>query len=695
MSVIQRIRDKGAWIVFGVIALALVAFILQDGVRRGGSVFSNNDVLGKVNGETINRLDFEQKLTMYGKGQEREQLIGQLWGQEVNRLLLKQEYDKLGLVITPKELSDILFSENSPLRREFTDPQTGIFDIEKAKAAFAQVKKSKNAEQQAMIIQGYIEPAIQQALQQKYQNLLQHVLYAPKWLIEKQQADNNQVAGASFVYVPYTSVLDSTIKVSDDEIIAYAKKHKKEYEREDETRGFAYVTFDASPSAADSLATINQLSALKSEFATSQNMKEFFAKNTSESQFYDGYISRKEIKQKNIDSITKIPVGGIYGPYLDGNSFVLAKVIGVKQLPDSAKVRHILISTHQPDQQTGTLMQVRDDSAARKLMDTVEMELRSGKSFDSVCLKYSEDGSKTKGGVYDYFTTARMVPEFNEFSFEKPVGSKGVIKTEYGYHYVEVLGQKGSGPAYKIAYLARSINVSNETDAAANNAAAQFAATSRNKKTFEENLLKLNKQSLQSGDLKENDYSVMGLGSSRQIVRWLYEHSVGDVSDQSFRVADKYVITMVTSVIKAGLPPAGILRPMIEVLVKNEKKAKQIIDTKFKSNTLEAVAATAGVQVQKADSILFSNPFIPGVGNEPKFSGAAFNTALKGKVSEPIVGLNGVFALRVENISAKPGTETPESIKQSLLEQQRMILMRGVEGLRKDATIKDYRSKFY
>lgn len=695
MSVIQRIRDKGAWIVFGVIALALVAFILQDGVRRGGSVFSNSNVLGKVNGETIDRLGFEQKLTMYGKGQEREQLIGQLWSQEVNQLLLKQEYDKLGLVITSKELSEILFSENSPLRREFTDPQTGVFDVEKAKAAFAQVKKSKNAEQQAMIIQGYIEPAIQQALQQKYQNLLQHAMYAPKWMIEKQQADNNQVAGVSFVYVPYASVSDSAAKVSDDEIVAYAKKHKKEYEREDETRSLAFVSFDASPSAADSAATINLLNTLKTDFSTASNVKEFFAKNSSESPYFDGYISRKEIKQKNIDSIIKVPVGGIYGPYLDGNSFVLAKVMGQKQLPDSVKVRHILISTHQPDQQTGTLTQVRDDSAARKLMDTVEMELRSGKSFDSVCLKYSEDGNKTKGGVYDYFTTGRMVPEFNEFSFEKPVGAKGVIKTEYGYHYVEVLGQKGSSPAYKIAYLAKSINVSNETDAAANSAAAQFAATSRNKKQFDENLLKLNKQSLPSGDIKENDYSILGLGSSRQMVRWLYEHSVGEVSDQSFRVGDKYVIAMVTSVIKPGLPPAAILRPLVETLVKNEKKAKQIIESKFKTNTLEAIASAAGLQVQKADSLLFSNPFIPGVGNEPKFSGAAFNTALKGKVSEPIAGQNGVFAVRVENISAKPGTETPESIKQALLQQQRMVLMRGVEGLRKDATVKDYRSKFY
>jgi len=696
MSVIQRIRDKGAWIVFGVIALALVAFILQDGVRRGGSVFSNSNILGKVNGESIERSEFEQKLALYGnRGMEREQLISQMWGQEVNQLLLKQELAKLGLTVTPKELSEILFGENSPFRREFTDPQTGFFDVEKAKAAYNQIKKSKNTEQQNMILQGYIEPTIQQALQQKYQNLLQHSGYAPKWLVEKQEADNNQVAAVSYVYVPYNSISDSTAKVSDDEILVYAKKHSKLYERDEESRTLSFVSFDASASGSDSAATINLLLSLKKDFAAATDVNEFFAKNTTESPFFNGYISKKEIKQHNIDSIISVPVGGVYGPYLDGNNFVLSKVVGEKQIPDSVKVRHILVSTHQPDQQTGALNQVRDDSTARKIMDTVEMELKSGKSFDEVCLKYSDDGNKNKGGVYDYFTTGRMVPEFNEFSFEKPVGSKGVIKTEYGYHYVEILGQKGSGPAYKIAYLAKPINISNETDAAANSAAAQFAATSRDKKSFDENLLKLNKQALPSGELKENDFSVPGLGSSRQIVRWLYEHKLGEVSDQSFRVGDKYVITMVTSIIKPGLPPAALLRPQIEVLVRNEKKAKQILDTKFKATTLEAIATAAGTQVQKADSLLFSNPFIPGIGNDAKFTGAAFNSTLKGKVSDAVAGSNGVFALRVENIAAKPSVENPENIRQSLLQEQKMILMRGLEGLKKDATIKDYRNKFY
>lgn len=696
MSVIQRIRDKGAWIVFGVIALALIAFILQDGVRRGGSMFSNSNTLGKVNGEIITRSDFEQKLALYSRnGEDREQLMGKLWDQEVFNLIMGQQFDKLGIAIGQKELSEILYGENSPFRQQLTDPQTGVFDVAKLKEALAQIKKSKNEQEKAQV-SAIIDEAVLRAKQTKYQNLLQHSIYAPKWMIEKEAADNDGISSVSYVGVSYNTIPDASVKVSDDDIMAYARKHRKEFERDDETRSVVYVSFDAGASSADSAATVNQLMALKTQFASTSDIKGFFSSNSTETQYYDGYISKKEIKQKYIDSIVKVGAGNVYGPYVDGNDYVLAKIMGEKQMPDSVKIRHILIATHQQDPQTGTLTRVREDSTARKIMDTVENELKSGKNFDSVCLKYSDDGTKTSGGIYDYFPSGRMVPEFNDFAFGNSTGAKGVVKTDYGYHYIEVLGQRGSDPGYKIAYFSKPIVVSSETDNAASSAAAQFASTSHNRKDFEANAAKLGKTSIPSGDLKENDFQISGLSSSaRQIVRWLYEHKTGDVADQVFRVGDKYIVPMVTSVIKPGLPPAALLRSQIEPIVRNEKKAKQIIDTKIKGNTLEAIATSGGTSVQKIDSVSFSSPFVNGIGMEPKFIGAAFNTTLRGKISDPIAGNSGVFVLRVDNISSKPSTESSDAVKATILQSQQTSLFRGAAELKKISKIRDYRSKFY
>ena len=700
MSVIQRIRDQGAWIIFGIIAIALISFILQDGLGRRGSLFANTNTIGKVNGQAIEKDEFEKKIELYGRNQPREQLIPQLWNQEVNTILMQQEYDKLGLKCTNKELSEVMFGENSPLKREFTDPKTGMFNADQARQAFAQLKKSKNTEQLDQITEGYIKPTIQQTLQQKYQNLLSQAAYAPKWLIEKQKSENGSIASVSYVYVPYSSVSDSAVKVSDEEIVAYATKHRKEYEKDEETRAISFVTFDVAPNAADSAVTVNQLNTIKPEFVAAKDMKTFFTKTSSEMQFYDSYITKNEIKQPVKDSLFKLAPGATYGPYADGNNFVIAKMVDAKQWPDSAKVRHILVATHQQDPQTQQLVRTREDSAANKRMDTIVALINSGKSFDSVCAQFSDDGNKDKGGVYEYFITSRMVAPFNDFAFGKPVGSKGRVETEYGVHYVEVLGQKGSSPAYKIAYLSRPINVSNETVNTISTAAAQFAATSKTKAQFEENAKKLNKSATPATDLKENEPNVPGLTSARQVVRWAYEHNVGDINEQPFEVNagnnnNKLVVAILTAVNKPGIPSAQTLRPQVEMFVKNEKKANNIIESKFKGSSLEAIASASGAAVQKADSLTFSNAFVPGIGNDNKFLGLAFNKDLKAKVSPAIAGATGVYALRVENNGTKPVTDTDENVKQQILQGQRMAVYRGSEALKKDASIKDNRSKFF
>jgi peptidyl-prolyl cis-trans isomerase D len=695
MSVIQSIRDKGAWVIFGIIALALIAFILQDGVKRGRSSDSNT-VMGKVNGVKIERVAFEEKLTMqermYGsQGAQREQLIGSLWNQEVERIVMGQEFDKLGLQVTSKELSDILFGDNSPLRNEFTDAKTGVFKVAEAKQAFAQIKKSKNAEQVNMINSAYIEPTIQQALRSKYQAILQQSAYIPKWMIEKQTADNSAIASISYAFAPYASIPDSTVKVTDDEVSSYVAKHSSEFKKEEETRSIAYVSFDASPSSVDSTTVLNQLKSYRSEFASTTDTKAFLNKVGTDLPFYDSYFSKAKMQMTNKDSLTSLSVGSVFGPYLDGGSYVMAKMVGTKNWPDSVTVRHILIGTQNP--QNGQV--VRQDSVASKLADSIAAAIKGGADFVALCNKYSDDqGSKEKGGVYDYFPQGKMVIPFNDYCFDHPVGSKAVVKSEFGYHYTEVLGQKNFAPAYKIGYLSKPIVASNETVSSANTAAAQFASASKNRKSFDDNALKGNKQLLIGNDIKANDNQIMGLGASRPLIRWAYDNSVGDISEP-MEVGDKYIVAIVAAVNKAGIMSVMEARPLVEAQIRSAKKAKMLIDTKIKGTTLEAIASSAGTMVQRADSLNFTTPFIPNLGSEPKVVGAAFNKSLQGKISELIAGNTGVFAIRVESNGAKASISDPATLKQTLIQAARMSAYRGADALRKSASIVDNRSKFY
>jgi peptidyl-prolyl cis-trans isomerase D len=86
---------------------------------------------------------------------------------------------------------------------------------------------------------------------------------------------------------------------------------------------------------------------------------------------------------------------------------------------------------------------------------------------------------------------------------------------------------------------------------------------------------------------------------------------------------------------------------------------------------------------------------LPGAGNEPKVVGASFNKGLLNKVSEPIAGNTGVFALTVNAISAKPAQQDPAIFKEENLQRLRSGLYRTNIALKKVASIEDNRTKIY
>ncbi|HRH60737.1 MAG TPA: SurA N-terminal domain-containing protein, partial [Chitinophagaceae bacterium] len=372
MSIIQRIRERAAWFIFGAIALSLLAFILQDALTRRGSYFSGGNTVGKVNGESIDKSVFDATMNMYEqRGATREQVVPYVWDNMVTDAVFQQQYKKLGLEFNLKELSDLLFGDNPPdwLRQQFTDPKTGVYNSEAVRQQFAQLKQKANDPAIQEFYEGQLKPTIQQGLRSKYQAMITGAVYVPKWLAEKVNADNNTMANISFVSVPYASVSDSAVKVTDDDIAAYIKKHPKLYQVKENSRQISYISFDASASAADSANIRAELERLKNEFKTTADEKSFLVKNSTELPYYDGYIGKAQIKQKVNDSIFALSVGDVYGPYLDGANYVLAKKVGERIMGDSAKVRHILVATQQTDPQSGQSYLIRDDSTAKKRLD--------------------------------------------------------------------------------------------------------------------------------------------------------------------------------------------------------------------------------------------------------------------------------------------------------------------------------------
>jgi peptidyl-prolyl cis-trans isomerase D len=723
MSVIQSIRDKYARIAVIAIALSLVGFILMDAFTGRSNMFGGgSNVVGNINGKKIKSADFDEKVKAqedqarsqgYDMGDAgRQQAIAAIWNQEVSQTLLEDQYEKLGIEVSDKEVNDMMFGSNPPndLKQRFTDSATGQYNGAAARDFIVQMKNKGTAEDREQL-GNYVAGLKDQRRTEKYTSLLANSFYFPKWLVEKQVSDNSLIAKVAFVSVPYASISDSAVKVSNDEITSYINAHRDEFGQKEETRSISYVAFSATPTAADSVAAQQALIRLKPAFDSAKNYENFLAQNSSVMPFYDGFISRSAMRQPNKEAILNNPVGVTYGPYFDGGQnpvYAMSRILDMKVLPDTAKVRHILISTYQRNQQTGQMTQVRDETSAKKIADSVLGLLRSGQPFDSLAIRFSEDGgSRDKGGVIENVFTGQMFAPFNDFLFTKPVGSIDIVKTDLGYHIIEVLAHKGSSPAYKIAYFARPIEASDETDNAASTAASQFAADSKNAESFRTNADKLRAKGINimtATDITESEFQINGLGSSRSLVRDIYSADKGDVLAPQ-RIGDAYIVATVTDVNKPGVQSVSSARTTVEPILRNRKKAIQIKQSLGPITTLEAVAAKVNQMVQPVDSLHF-NGNNQGLGFESRVIGAAFNPANKGKVvPEAIEGQSGVFVLRVDNQSALPAdggsVEDQRKFFQQQARQNFMSQMQQgqgnplIEPLKADAKITDNRAKFY
>jgi peptidyl-prolyl cis-trans isomerase D len=712
MQIIQTIRDKGAAITIAVIAISLIGFLLMDAKPGSSNSFfsSNNNTIGKVNGESIDRTEFEKKVKYaddMGKQQAQQsgrpapelaQVREQVWNQMVAEKVFYAEAKKIGIDFTSKELSALLTSNDqaNPFMREqgMVDPATGKLDPSKVQQAMANIKKFKGEQAEMMDLQ-LVEPQKLTSISSKYFALLNASAYNPGWMQEKNTKETKSFANISYVAVPYNVISDSTITVTDAEIDGYVAKHKNQFKQE-AGRMISYVAFSQLPNGDDSAKTKGVVSALKNGFATEANVQSFIAKNGSVVDYDSNYLPKSKISSSMVDSIAKVGNGNVYGPYVDGGNYVLAKMIGSKSLPDSVKARHILIPTVDP--QSGQPIAI--DSVAKKQADSIFNAIKGGASFAALAAQFSSDGSKDKGGDLGTFGYGAMVPEFNDFCFNKSVGAKDVVRTQFGYHIIEIMSQKGSSPAYKIAFMAKEILPSDITINTANNNATKLSAQKGGKDldayVAKNGLQKVSWPSI----IKENDFSVGQLQDARQLVRWVFEAKTGDVSEP-FTIGDQFVVATVDKIQSEGTQDAKAARAMAEGVVRNKKKATTIIAKLGATPTLEAAAAAYSKQVETAgadSSITFGSQIIPNVGPEPKVIGASFNAAYQTKVSAPIEGNNGVYVIKVNSIGAK-AADTPETIAQQQKQQTDALRNQAAagwfEGLKNQATIKDSRSKIY
>ncbi len=712
MSVIQTIRNKYGKIAGAVIAIALIGFIISD-ARNGsfGSFFGGHDSnVMKINGVKIDPKEYNARIKefetlskMYNKVHElddaaRAQIDEQAVQSIVEEVVIGQECDKLGIQTTEDEKKEMIYGPNvDPMVVNFTLEGQPIF-VNRETHQFdptiiKQFEKEIN-EQAAKVdptgkyrddwetVKKYVT---RRSRINKYHVMMSNSVYVP-WFVAKHSAvDQGSMAAIKYVNVPFTAVADNDVKVTDEDIKDYMTKHAAMFQADEPTRAIEYVSFEINPSSADTARVLAALNDVKNDLAAAKekDTKNFVNGKTDDQNAYtEAYLNKRTFTSRYADSIMEAPVNSVYGPYFENGGYKITKIVDRKTLPDSVKNRHILVLTKAQGNEVAT------DTAAQMKLDSAIAELKAGVKFDSVVQKYSvDDGSKDKGGESTITLVQRPnVPkEFGDFIFEGKVGETKKVKVSNdnfaGYYYIEIMEQKGIAPAVKTATIVKNLAPSDSTVNAIYGKANEFAGKNTTAESFDASIKKQGYDKRIGDNVKVTNFSITGLGPSREVVRWMFGHKVGDISAVFQLGQQRYVVAKLISVADKGIAPLSAAnRPQIEQRIREEKKADMI--AKKYTGSLESIASASGQQVQQADSVIAGGGYIPNLGFEPRVIGYAFDASLQpNTVSPGIKGMGGVYFISVlnRNVPQLPGDQN--LLMQILGPQRRnqeMQLMNGV-----------------
>ncbi len=704
MSVINKIRERSGLAV-GVIAVSLLLFIVGGDLLSGNnSLFGgNNQKVGEIAGQSIDypefnakvdeiRAQFEQQSGRAPAEQDLVQIREQAWNQMLFEVAYQKQFDKLGLKVSPEELIDMVQGNNiSPaVRQAFTNPQTGVFDKSQI---VSYLKGLKNLPPQQQASWASFEKNLSSdRLREKYENLMRMSIFATTAEAQREYQAQNSRADVKMLFVPYYTVNDTTVKVTDSQLSDYLKKHQDEFPGVN-SRSLQYVTFSVAPSKEDSAALYDEIKTLARGLGAAPNDSIFSQQNSDVR--VPLYLTAGEMPQQLRDAIPTFSPGGIYGPFREGNTYFIYKYGGTKRDTSfTARASHILI---RPTAQT--------DSAkadARRRAEGVLKQIQAGASFEALAQTNSADGSAQNGGDLGYFkNNGQMVKPFETAVFA--ASSTGLIprlvETDFGYHIIKVTEPK-TNQLYRVVGIGKTINPSQATRDEALRKADQFAAEARTKEAFDAKAKEDKSIVVATAErIPEGASNVNALTDARAVVRWAFNDKteVGDVSEP-FEVGDQYVIAVLNNKTDEDDVKVDDYRAELTAKVRNELKAEQIVAKIGNAGgSLEAMAQKygAGALVEEVQDVNLATGFLRSAGVDPVALGRIFGQK-PGKRSKAFAGDAGVLVVETTRLTPAPAVADYTMYKTQIRQNAAARVGFAInEAIKEAANVKDMRAKFY
>lgn len=700
MGIIGTIR-KHSGIAVAVVGIAIVAFII-------GDVFKNQrgvPDLAKINGSVVTYQHFNElceEAEMNYKMQQgvnqvpsdvSYQLRDQVWQNLLNENLLDEQFEKLGLTVSTAEVSDMFLGQfiHPALRQQFTDPKTGQYQAAEVKNFIEHFDEMDTARQmQWMDLEKYVKG---DRKQQKYSALIARGLYMPKTIAQQIADMGKSISNVNLIALPYQSVKDEEVTLTDKDYQEYYNKHKAEFRIREELRELEYVVYPIVPTSQDMDAIQQSVDSTWAEFQTlAADEIPFFVDAESDHGFDSTYHKASDFPSPMDSAIMGAGEGSFISPRIAGNEWIMAKVLKVASRPDSLRASVIYIFNNKIEGIT------RNDEQAKALADSVTTILKNGAmTFEEAAAKYSDNPNNcdmgwTLDGGYGFLNEDIVNnPEGGVFTFQHP--------SENGYWVIKVTGKTPYHTKYRVAAVTRTIAPSEATSRSIYNEANKFAGNNR---TYAEMKASVQQNNLQvrNAMVTPMSYSIQGINNARSIVQWAFNEKTeaGTVADQIFEADDMYIVASLKDIYEVGYPKLDQIRTFIENNVRIEKKAEllkaRLEEAKKANANISAIATKMAVALDTIDSVSFNDYYLGQYGMEPKVQ-AAIAAAQNNTLVGPVQGANGVYMFYVNSKTDNPAAPKAEEIR-TRTEQGFMQSLRGVQQVLKNgAKVVDQRNKFF